>query len=134
MAMGPPGPPEPLVAVFIWPGTLSAGLVGGVSAVPRGYICVSRGSAVTINVKGGYVGSGGTAFECMCLKPTMHTSGSRKFNRVISVPGVDPRDTMEMQLTGLPSGIIFAPPLIALGSLNILSTSACIASHVSGEA
>src|ERR1700730_16187868 len=134
MAMGPPGPPEPLVAVFIWPGTLFAGLVGGVSDVPRGYICVSRGSAVTINVKGGYEGSGGTALECICLKPTMQASGSRKFSRVISVPGVEPRDTMGIQLTGSPSGIILAPPLIALGSLNILTTSACIASHVSGEA
>ena len=49
-------------------------------------------------------------------------------------PGVDPRDTTGVQLTGLASEIIFAPPLIALGSLNILITSACIASQVSGDA
>src|SRR5437763_1396195 len=132
--MGPPTDNEPDVdvRVSIWPGTREAGFVGGVSAVPTGYICASRVSRVTFGVICGYVGSYGTAFECICLKALMQTSGSSWFMRVTSVPGVAPRDTSATQGTGFASGMIFAPPLTAFGSLNIRVISAAICAQCPG--
>src|SRR5215813_6841145 len=100
------GPPTLEVRVSIWPGTRLSTLVGGVSGLPDGNICVSRVSRVTLGVTIAYVGSYGTEAECMCLNAKTHATGSRNVSLATSAPGVEPRETTGTQCTGCESSMI----------------------------
>src|SRR5215467_13837654 len=111
MLIGPPGPPDPLL--------------GYVRAVPGGYICGSRGSAIFITCTMGIVGSAGTVVECRCLNAVMHATGSSWEIVTISAPGVEPFVVVTRQST-LETEIFPA--------LNRLLASVCIAAQVSSDA
>src|SRR5262249_11761906 len=131
--IGPPGlpgiEPNPVVLKSTCPET---GGVLGVRLTSRGKRLFSRGSESGLTGMNGKVGSVGTVPEWICLKATMQATGSSWCMLTTSAPGTDPRDMGEMHFTGRPLGMIFAPPFTAFGSLNMRTTSACIASQVSG--
>src|SRR5215471_1941149 len=110
MLIGPP-PPTPLV--------------GNECAVPGGYICGSRGSAMFSTCTMGIVGSVGTVVECKCLNAVMQATGSSCEIITISAPGVDPELVVTRQST---------VDTAILPALNRFPASVCIATQVSSDA
>src|SRR5438552_15205698 len=111
MLIGPPGPPDPLL--------------GNECAVPAGYICGSRASAMLSTWTMGIVGSTGVVVECRCLNAVMQATGSSCGMVTISAPGVEPELVVSWQST-VETGIFPA--------LNRLAASVFMATPVSDDA